>query len=85
MALKLRKLESNASNDSQFEVETRKIWLIEARLRKEHAIIGLSLGQIVFGCLGSIFGPLFGLFLWQLGPLCFFLSLTISLVVGLFW
>ena len=27
--------------------------------------------QIVFGCLGSIFRPFFGLFLWKLGPFGF--------------
>ena len=62
---------SNTSNGSQFRVETREIWIIEARLRKRHAITGLSDGQIVFGCLCSIFGPLFGLFSWNLGPLGF--------------
>ena len=54
--------ESNALNGFQFGVETNEIWLIEARLHKGHAIRRLSLGQLVFRCLGSIFGPLFGLF-----------------------
>ena len=58
---------SKASNELQFKVEMREIWLIEVRLCKGHAIMGLSSGQIIFSCLGSIFG----LFLWKLGPLGF--------------
>ena len=53
----------------------RKIWLIKERLRKGHAITGLSLGQIVFCCLDSFFGPLFvaighvGFFLFSTNPI----------------
>ena len=83
----LRSQKSNTSNGFQFGVEeTREIWLIEAKLHKGHVITRWSSSQIIFGCLGSFFGPLFGLFLWQLGPLGFFLfSLTLSLVSRLFW
>ena len=62
--------------------------MIEARLPKRHAIMGLSLGQIVFGFLGSIFKPFFfwALFV-EIGPVGFFFlfSLNLPLVVGLFW
>ena len=51
--------ESSASNRLQFKFEMRETWLIEVRPRKGYAIIGLSLGQIVFRFLGSIFGSLF--------------------------
>ena len=66
---------SSASNRSQFRVETTKIWLIEARLRKGHAITGWSMGQFVFGLLGSFFGVH-----WV-----FLFSLTLSLVTRLSW
>ena len=78
MVLKLRKSECSTSNGLQFGVETREIWLIEAKLCKGHAITGLSLGQIVFGCLGSIFCGN-----WVHWVSLF--SLTLSLVAGLFW
>ena len=53
---------------------------MEAKLHKGHAITRLSSGQIVFGCLGSIFRPFFGLFLWKLGPFGF--SFFINPVFG---
>ena len=59
MFWRLGNQESNASNGSQFWVETREIWLIKARLRKRYAIMEMSMGQFVFGLLGSFFwGPL---------------------------
>ena len=42
----------NASNEWQFEVETREIWLIEVMLHKEHGVTGLHIGLIPFDCLG---------------------------------
>ena len=71
---------SNASNGSQFGVETRGIWLIEEILCKEHVVTGLLL--ILFGWLGWILGLLLGsIFLWQLGHLGFLFSLTQFLVI----
>ena len=64
--------ESIASNGLQFEVETREIWLLEARLHKGHAVTGLSSGQIVFGCLGSKFGLFFRLKFVAVGFVGFF-------------
>ena len=55
MVLKLRKSECSTSNGLQFGVETREIWLIEAKLCKGHAIMGLSSGQIVFWSFGLNF------------------------------
>ena len=72
---------SKTSNGSQFRVETREIWFIEARLRKRHAITRLSYGQIVFSCLGLFLGSFHGIWArWV-----FLFSLTLSLVIGLFW
>ena len=40
----------------------RKIWLIAARLHKEHAILKLSSSQMVFSCLDLILGLFLGSF-----------------------
>ena len=48
--------ESNASNRSQFEVETREIWPIEAMLHKEHTLTILHLSPILFSSFGWILG-----------------------------
>ena len=59
----LRSKKSSTSKGFQFGIEeTREIWLIEAKLHKGHAITRWSSSQIIFGCLGSFFGHLFGLF-----------------------
>ena len=77
--------ESNALNRSQFGVETREIWPIKAMLRKEHIVMGLHTGPILFSCPSWILGfLLLGSFLWQLGLLGFHFSLTLFLVARLF-
>ena len=53
--------ESNTVNGSWFGVGTREIWIFEAELRKGYVVTRLHTGPILFVCLGSSFGPLFGL------------------------
>ena len=53
--------ESKFASDSWFGVETREIWLFEAKLHRGYAVTGLHMGPILFAYLGSSFGPLVGL------------------------
>ena len=50
--LSLENQESNVSNGSQLEVETKEIWSIETMLRKEHVVTELHTSSIPFSYLG---------------------------------
>ena len=65
---------SNASSWLQFRVETREIWSIKAILRKWHAITGLHIGPIAFGCLGWILGLSWAQFFVAIGLFGFSIS-----------
>ena len=84
MVFKLRKSKFQCFKRIAIGVETRKIWLIKERLHKGHIVIGLSLGQILFWLFRLIFWASFWAQFFR-AHWVFLFSLTLSLVVGLFW